>query len=208
VSCIISMQDIFYSYQIPITPIRSHSCNFIHECVVLRNLEPVKRLASIVFLLILLLNLVGAYVYFGVRMVQIRKEMRAELREKDDSELEKIVLSIKEYKKALVEDDEMELNYKMYDIARTEIKGDTIIVYCLHDENEDNLLVLLDSILTNSSNDKKPVPSSLLGFVNLISIPVQLDNTAVEISKENHQTAYLFSLSSSSKLILAPPPKG
>jgi hypothetical protein len=167
----------------------------------------VKRPASITFLLILLLNLVGGYVYFGVRLVQIHKEMRAELRQKDDSELEKIVLPIKEYKKALVEDDEMELNDRMYDIARTEIKGDSIIVYCLHDENEDNLLVLLDSILTNSSNDKKPVPSSLLDFVNLISIPIQFDNNTIEIAKENHQTAYLFSQSNSVKQILAPPPK-
>lgn len=166
-----------------------------------------KRLASIVFLAILLLNLIGAYVYFGVRMLQIRKEMRAELREKDDSELEKIVLTDREYKKALVEDDEMEFNGKMYDIARTQIQGDMIVVYCLHDENEDNLLVLLDSILINSSNDKKPVPSSLLGFVNLISLPVLFGNTTTEISKENHQTAYLFSQSSMSKLILAPPPK-
>jgi hypothetical protein len=67
--------------------------------------------------------------------------------------------------------------------------------------------VLLDSILTNSSNDKKPVPSSLLDFVNLISIPIQFDNNTIEIAKENHQTAYLFSQSSQPKLILAPPPK-
>ncbi len=168
----------------------------------------VKRLASIVFLTILLVNLVGAYVYFGVRMVQIRKEMRAELRLKDESELEKIVLTVKEYKKALVEDDEMKLNDKMYDIARTEIRGNKIIVYCLHDENEDNLLVLLDSILSNSSRDKKPVPSALLGFINLISIPIHIDNSIIDISKEDHHTAYLFSTSSSLKPILAPPPKG
>lgn len=167
-----------------------------------------KRLASIVFLLILFLNLVGAYVYFGVRMVQIRKEMRAELRQMDESELDKIILTIKEYKEALVEDDEMELNNRMYDIARTELQGDRIIVYCLHDENEDNLLVLLDSILSNSSKDKKPIPSSLLGFVNLISLPIHIDNTITEIAKEDHHTAYLFSQSSSLKPILSPPPKG
>jgi hypothetical protein len=140
-------------------------------------------------------------------MVQIRKEMRAELRQKDDSELEKIILSIKEYEKALVEEDEMELNDRMYDIARTEIQGDTIIVYCLHDENEDNLLVLLDSILNNAAKDKKSVPSSLLSFVNLISVPVEIDNHFIEIVKEDHQTIYLFSQSNSVKQILAPPPK-
>jgi hypothetical protein len=167
----------------------------------------VKRPASITFLLILLLNLVGGYVYFGVRLVHIRKEMRAELRQKDDSELEKIVLPIKEYKKALVEDDEMELNDRMYDIARTEIQGDTIIVYCLHDENEDNLLVLLDSILNNASNDKKSVPSSLLSFISLISLPVHIDSNMIDNDKEDHQTIYLFSQSNSVKQILAPPPK-
>jgi hypothetical protein len=168
----------------------------------------VKQSASISFLLILLLNLMGGYAYFGVRLVQIRKEMRAELREKDDSELEKIILSVEEYKKALVEEDEMELNDRMYDIARTEIQGDTIIVYCLHDGNEDNLLVLLDSILNNAAKDKKSVPSSLLSFVNLISIPVHFDSNLVENDKEDHQTIYLFSQSNSVKQILAPPPKG
>lgn len=167
-----------------------------------------KRSASYIFLFILLLNLVGGYLYFGVRMMHIHDKKRAELKTKDVSELEVITLSLKEFRKALVGDDEIELDDKMYDIARTEKKGDSIIVYCLHDEDEDNLLSLLDSILSNSSKDKKPVPSSVLGFLSFISLPTGFTSPCPELLKENHSTAYFFSKGSLQVLILGPPPKG
>ncbi|MBK7650004.1 MAG: hypothetical protein IPJ20_03565 [Flammeovirgaceae bacterium] len=167
-----------------------------------------KRSASYIFLFILLINLVGGYLYFGVRMMKIHDEKRAELRTKDVSELEVITLSLKQFQKVLVEDGEMELNDKMYDIARTDIKSDSIIVYCLHDVDEDNLLSLLDSILSNSSKDKKPVPSSVLGFLSFISLPMRFMQACIEPIKENHNTVYFFSKGSSKALILGPPPKG
>ncbi len=167
-----------------------------------------KRSASYIFLFILLINLVGGYLYFGVRMMKIHDEKRAELRTKDVSELEVITLSLKQFQKVLVEDGEMELNDKMYDIARTDIKSDSIIVYCLHDVDEDNLLSLLDSILTNSAKDKKPVPSSALDLLSFISSSMGFTHSCMELVKQNHSTAYFFSKGSSKALILGPPPKG
>lgn len=166
------------------------------------------RIAVYIFLLILAANLVGGYLYFGIRIIHLHNEKRAELRKKDVSELEVITLSLKQFKRVLVEDDEMELNDKMYDIARTVIKGDTIVVYCLHDSNEDNLLSLLDSILSNSTKDKKPVPASVLGFLNLMCLPIQFTKEDIQSINQSHSTAYFFSKGSSQSLILGPPPKG
>lgn len=167
-----------------------------------------KRIAVYIFLIILTLNLMGGYVYFSIRIIKLHDEKRAELKKKNRSELEVIKLSRKQFKKALVEDDEIELDDKMYDIAQTEIKGDTIIVYCLHDTDEDNLLSLLDSILSNSTKDKKPVPSSVLGFLSFLSLPIGFTKTCIEPINQNHSTAYFFSKGSSHSLILGPPPKG
>lgn len=167
-----------------------------------------KRPLAIFFLAIFLLNLAGTYFYFGMRLFQIRREMRTELKLKEVSELECIVLTANEYRKVRVGDDEMKWKGKMYDISRTQRRGDQIIVYCLHDENEDNLLVLLNSILKNASKDKKPVPSSLLGFLNL-AVPSSFDiRLAKFFHKESHYTRYQFSNEELQKMILAPPPKG
>lgn len=166
-----------------------------------------KRVAVYIFLLILATNLVGSYLYFGVRMLQIHDEKRAELKTKDLSELEVITLSIKQFRKALVEDDEMELNNKMYDIARTETKGNSIIVYCLHDVDEDNLLSLLDSILNNSSKDKKPVPPQLS---QLLAITPGTQNFYCSNSTAviSHTTFYQTTIYQFDVAIDSPPPQG
>ncbi len=166
-----------------------------------------KRIASLLFLLILLLNLVGGYIYFGIRIMQLHDEKRAELKGKDVSELEVITLSLKKFKKALVEEDEMELDNKMYDIARTDIKGDTIIIYCLHDEDEDNLLSLLDSILSNSTKDKKPVPSQIGQLFSAI-LPgnVYPLACAIEISI-THKSSHHNSISQHTTTLDSPPPQ-
>ncbi|MCX8490954.1 MAG: hypothetical protein ORN54_07795, partial [Cyclobacteriaceae bacterium] len=78
--------------------------------------------------------------------------------------LELIRLTKSEHQKSLHEEDELELNGRMYDVARVEVKEGIYLVYALHDRAEDNLLGFLDEVVKRSSSDKKPVPSQLLHF--------------------------------------------
>lgn len=166
-----------------------------------------KRFHAYIFLLILAINLVGGYLYFGIRIMHLHEEKRASLRMKDVSELEVITLSLEQFKSVLVEDDEMELNNKMYDIARTEVNDDTIIVYCLHDEDEDNLLSLLDTILSNSTKDKKPVPPQLCKLLAITS-DIQISYFPISNSVIKHATLYQTAISQFDVSIDSPPPQG
>jgi hypothetical protein len=75
-----------------------------------------------------------------------------------------------EYQKSLHEEDELELNGKMYDIARVEVRAGIYYIYALHDESEDSLLSFLDEVVKRSSNDKKPVPSVVAQFLALVFV--------------------------------------
>ena len=62
--------------------------------------------------------------------------MKAKLRTLPDEELEILVMRQENFNKARVEEDEMEVLGKMYDIARIKESGDTVIVYALQDAEE------------------------------------------------------------------------
>lgn len=167
----------------------------------------VKRLAAIVFLWVFLLNVAGAYLYFFVRLRQIRAEMHHALTRQPTEQLERLLLLPDEFVKARVDEHEIKLNGRMYDIARVDHTATHVVVYALHDSAEDNLLSLLDAILKNAAKDKKPVPGMSLaqwmaeaphgvawkpGSCYAFIIPA---------------TRYLFSLSGFIPAIISPPPR-
>ncbi len=156
---------------------------------------------------LLLLNIAGAYVYFFVRLQQIKTQIRAELKYKPVEELEVLELTANAFQQALVEEHEIEVDGKMYDIARVERKDGRVIVYALHDEAEDNLLSLLDAILKNATKDKKPVPPTITGLHTLLFLPVDFQHGQVESQVVQHRTGYWFALRCTSLSIEGPPPK-
>ncbi|MFM7855117.1 MAG: hypothetical protein ACKO96_25115 [Flammeovirgaceae bacterium] len=129
-----------------------------------------KKLFSIGLVSLFLLHFAGVYTYFGVRLMAIRQEMRLLLKATPDEKLELIQLTKSDYQKSLQEEDELELNGKMYDIARVEVKEGIYFVYALHDGAEDNLLGFLNEVLKRSSSDKKPVPSVVAQFLALVFV--------------------------------------
>jgi len=168
----------------------------------------VKKIIGIAFLSMLLLQVGGSYVYFMVRLSGIRSEMREQLKDKPDEQLTLITLTTSEYRKAQVNDHEVMVNEKMYDIARIVVQDDQVLVYALHDEAEDNLLALLHEMVKRSSKDKKPVPSQLIQLLTLQFVIIEhaippLNSTLVE-----HTTAYTISIPAFTSFIESPPPRG
>ncbi len=167
-----------------------------------------KKLFAIAFVSLFLLHFAGVYTYFGVRLVAIRQEMKAKLKALPKEQLEKIILSKRDFQKVDVEENEIELNGKMYDIAKMEEKGNEYIVYALHDEHEDNLVSFLNEIVKRSSNDKKPVPSQLLQFLSLVFIPTQNNFCFYQKSYQKHFYQYSNLYLSFRTSIGSPPPQG
>ncbi len=166
-----------------------------------------KKLFSIGLVSVFLLHFAGVYTYFGVRLMAIRQEMRLLLKATPDEKLELIQLTKSEYQKSLHEEDELELNGKMYDIARVEVKEGIYFVYALHDGAEDNLLGFLNEILKRSSSDKKPVPSQLVSFMTWVYLPVQNEFRFSSESVSIGNTRYLDLYAAFSSVVESPPPR-
>lgn len=165
-----------------------------------------KRIVSVVVLSIFLAHFAGFYIYFIVQLKQVRKEMRSKLKVLPVEELELIRLSSQQFKKAKVEEDEIRVNDKMYDIARVEKRGDLLLVYCIHDEAEDNILAFLDKILGSPLKDKS-VPTGVLQFFSLNYLPVFWKFLSPEFVVNKTFTAYAETASQYYSTKVVPPPK-
>jgi hypothetical protein len=151
---------------------------------------------------------VGVYLYFGVRLFQIRTEMRAALKDLPQEKLEKFSMSQQEFNNVLMDEHEIKVDGRMYDIARVEQDHQLIIVYALHDEAEDNLLSFLDEIAKRPLQDKKSPPSQILQFIALTFLPpskTALSHREGKILELN--TKYAFNHSSIARSIESPPPQ-
>ncbi len=166
-----------------------------------------KRVLGIILLNLLLLQAVGCYVYFIARLTAIRSEMREQLKYLPGNQLTLLTFTPEEYLHAKVDDHEVKVDGKMYDIARMTTTKNQVLIYAVHDEAEDNLLSFLDEILKRSSNDKKPVPSQLVQLLTLIFIPTENQlpvNSSVALV---HATEYTKSFLAFDRMIDSPPPR-
>jgi hypothetical protein len=166
----------------------------------------VKRIYSVAFLLILLVNSAGFYIYYVIQLQQIKEEMREALKLKPDYELNILVLSRQAYAEAKVEDHEIRVNGKMYDVARTKISGDQVTVYCLHDKAEDDLMGFLAEIIRTPLKENSHVPDEILEFIGMDFIAPDNLITCCYTNKDQNQTRYFFPLKMSTLRVSTPPP--
>lgn len=167
----------------------------------------VKRVATLFFLSILMLQVAGCYLYFIVRLSAIRTEKRAELKLLPDSALTVLKLTPAEFRQARVEEHEVKVAGKMYDIARVQHQHDVVYVYGMHDEAEDNLLSFLHELVKRSANDKKPIPGQLVSLLSLEFLP-EINSLPVNCCCTiTHHSAYLKELISVCPANETPPPR-
>lgn len=166
-----------------------------------------KRSTSIFLVFTFLAYFAGFYIYFVLRLNQIHQEMRSQLRYLPAEQLQIIKLSFSAYQKARVEDDEIEVDGEMYDIARVDQSQDSVVVYCIHDEAEDNLLSFLDTVLKNASQDKKPIPSGLFTLLEMDALPKVVHAICKDGVKQKSFTAYQRNVDDFIPILNTPPPR-
>lgn len=166
-----------------------------------------KKGFGFVLLTLLLLQVGGGYVYFIVRLSSIRVEMREQLKTLPEQELTLLTLTESDYKKVKVDDHEVKVEGKMYDIARIERRNGRVLVFAKHDEAEDNLLSFVQEILHRSASDKKPVPHSVIQLLTLDFVLIENElpkNCSVSIT---HASGYSKALYNYFPRIDSPPPQ-
>ncbi len=171
--------------------------------------DTMKRLYAVLLVSLLFLNLVGLFLYFPIQLFQIRSEMQARLQNLPDDQLEILSLSENAYQKALVDEGEVKVNGKMYDIARIRISNNQVTLYAIHDEAEDNLLIFLDTVFKLLHQDKKLQLPQILQFISLSFLPSPLAEAVIpEFAIIVTRTAYQIADFSYICSIESPPPRG
>lgn len=167
-----------------------------------------KRAFTILLLTVFFLHFIGVYVYFVVKLSAIHREMKAQLQFLPEDQLERWQITRSEYESFKVDDHEISIAGKMYDIARVEQKGDSVIVFALHDEAEDNLLSFLDEVAVRSSKDTARAPSQVVQFTSLIFLmPMTAVLQKTSLTVIPSVTAYQFTTITFKAEHESPPPK-
>ncbi len=170
---------------------------------------PPKKVFSVILVSLLLLNFAGLFLYFPLQLFRIHQEMKARLKDLPDEKLQILILHKNDYQKAIVDEDEVLIDGKMYDVARMEVNEDIITIYAIRDKAEDNLLAFLDEIVKRPLQEKKSPPIQILQFITLAFLPPdQNEFNFCEFQAVSSNTAYLFPDFFCSLSIEGPPPRG
>jgi hypothetical protein len=167
-----------------------------------------KRAYAMVLLAILAINSAGFYVYYIVALQKIHAEAKAQLKYLPEESLQLLKLTAEEFKAALVDDHEVKVNGKMYDIARVTEQSGYVFVYCIHDEAEDNLVAFIEKVLTVPLKGKSSIPTTVSHFLSLIFVlPMHSVSFSHGSTSAQPATAYSFSNSTQALQIQVPPPR-
>jgi hypothetical protein len=167
----------------------------------------VRKVKAILLLVILVINASGFYVYYAVQLQMIHNEMRRALQQKPDKELEILVLTREEFAEARVEEHEVKVDGRMYDIARTRPDGDMIKIFCLHDANEDDLMAFLDEIVSRPIDQTHSMANSAFQFISLIFIiPEEHRSVSTIVFTSQNAARYFFNLIEFCSTPSSPPP--
>lgn len=167
----------------------------------------VKRCYSLFLLLILGVNTAGFYVYYALELQRIRSAVRDEIKSLPIDQLQYFRFTRTLYDDLRVGDDELKVDGKMYDIAQITFSGDEVVIYALHDEDEDNLLILVSEILSKPIDAKSSIPPEVLHFLSLVFVPETFDFPIAQFCSGKNEVVYNFSISAFHNTIETPPPR-
>ncbi len=131
-----------------------------------------KRLFSIVFLVLFSFNIGGFFLFFSIQKFQIRREIKNEIKENLPlSTLARITITPAN-KEQVFWEHEKEFRYHgiMYDVVRKEVIDNLkTVYYCITDTQETTLFKKLDTLVARNMEGKKGGAKSLQYFFRFLS---------------------------------------
>jgi len=118
-----------------------------------------KKLISLVMLMLIVSH--GVFQLFVLKIFQAKyREEIFEVIEDGvpENELTLFTFSKNDFEKGTarvhwIEADEFRFDEEMYDVVKNETKGDSVYLYCLHDENESKLYTIIDEYFQQMLED-------------------------------------------------------
>jgi hypothetical protein len=115
----------------------------------------VKRGLAIFLTVVVCVQFSGLYCIFVIRILQLHAERAERLSHASPEEFEILELSVSDYDQARVEDSELEINGRMYDVAKIEVAGSRVKLLVLADDDEDSILTLMDFCVKKGQRNGK-----------------------------------------------------
>ena len=160
----------------------------------------------------MLLQITGAYLVFRFQQIELKNEMRNYLSlHPDDPSITTIEYAINSpLQNDLKWEDDHEFKYQgqMYDVISRKIAHDKIVIKCIADKKETNLLKNFEQIMKRQSRGSKNRTLALQQLLNNLFEPVS--STVLSGPVVNNTFSYLnytSPLSDNISEILTPPPK-
>ncbi len=105
------------------------------------------------------------FIQRGMIQLKMAKKVRIE------QNLEKIVLSKEDAARYIWDDGkELKIGYHMYDIARQEDKGDSIVYYAAYDDEEVHMMANIEKFFNHKNNTDGKFELQLLKFLTLVTL--------------------------------------
>lgn len=176
-----------------------------------------KRLITVLMLILIVSHGTVQLFILKVFQTQHRKEIFQSI---DNGDIEEELILFKfnkdEFDKGInyiewAEEDEFIIDGEMYDVVKSEVKSDSIYLYCLHDNEESILYSGIAKILNRLSEDEPNNARNLSSFNNTFS--EFYFSTANEVKKYylEESSRYLpinsFNLLDGETFIATPPPR-
>ena len=148
-------------------------------------------------------HLCGYYTYFFLKTVELHWERFERLENKS---AEKIRLSKDQFSQALVDDEEIELHGKMFDIIKTVTLNDSIEVSAYRDNEEEQLINFITSVVTFDAQGQ--APHQVLQFFDLTFLTSAFSFKAIErIRQTDLSNFFPIPYNKISTGIIKPPPR-
>ena len=149
----------------------------------------------IVTLLVSLLSLqsLGPYALFQVQQQQLKRQMKRAIKAGvPDAELHRIAFAASRHLRdservQWMHEREFRLDGEMYDIVRSEQRGDSIIHHCIRDDEETALFARLDALVREESGSnpaERGKSASLQRLASLLYLPTEacVTHTPMQLS--------------------------
>ncbi|HEX3073511.1 MAG TPA: hypothetical protein VHP30_07855 [Ignavibacteriales bacterium] len=138
-----------------------------------------KRFISVILLLAIAANAAGFIIAFHINRESCYTNAMADIKSRDSEDA--VILKINLEPDGLLPEDlerikAHEIRYKgrMYDISREFTRNDTLFIYCLPDEEEDDLIAGFVRIIDDLTSEKKKNPVNNTNPVKLINFETNL----------------------------------
>ncbi len=107
-----------------------------------------------------------------------------------------------------IEDDEFSYEQKMYDVVKSEVNGDSIILYCVRDENESVLYALMEKVFNGI--DRKNIEESeklAIYFSPFYFLPDVFENKYTPVLNNSYNFKIPVQLLDGEYSSVSPPPR-